>query len=100
METKLKNEETKTTHYITIDNFENLVKEVYGQTIEVHADQELGNDDGIVTSVKKGELDSFDSKRLNEFLTTGRYYFLFHALTKDLCNKGYIDEGDYIFSSY
>jgi hypothetical protein len=81
---------------IDSSDLNDLVKEVYKRDYCFEADMETGHDDIIEITVEKGELGDYDAEKLKDFLRIGEHNRVASALMNDLCNRGYIIEGDYL----
>ena len=85
--------------YKKIDCFdlERFIRDHYEVDYEIVEDNEWNNDSSYNETVSKGEIDSYYKKRFEDW-KEGFYsgsYMLRHIL-KDLCNKGEIEEGNYL----
>jgi hypothetical protein len=77
-------------------DFDDFVKEIYGQEYEFVPDIECGNDSQHSFTAKKSVLNKWDLEKLNKFSKTGEYSYLAHALFTDLVNRDILPEGDYL----
>ena len=80
--------------YYDIDNF---VKQVYGYDFSIAASEELKNDSQKTFLVKKEELDEYEKETIEVFMKCGEDHgFMTGVLLNDLCNKGFIEPGEYL----
>ena len=86
----------KTIISIDYNELDKLVKENYKQKFEVVEDLELSNDSDKLISVSKEKLSIYEEANIRKFVDTGHYNWTTHTLLKDMCNKGIIEEGDYL----
>lgn len=81
---------------VAYHEFEALVNKEYNKTdYSIVADEELSNDSSKSYSVEKMELSKYDKLDLEKF-KKGHQPYMSNILFQDLCNKGIIDEGEYI----
>jgi hypothetical protein len=86
---------TKVVHRMDYDDFERIVKEVYGHEFSLVAAEELGNDQSWTASVKKGD-SRFFVAAIQNFKKTGDYQYKAAAILHDLVERDYLPEGDYV----
>ena len=100
---KLKHQ-TKT--FFEVDGFDltDFICNYYGCTKNHYnfgIDQEMGNGDEKSFTIKKEELDEYEQEILDNFVDTKQSEgYISHILLQDLCNKGLIEEGNYLISLY
>ena len=92
--------EQKTVFKVDYNDLDDFISEVYGHRYEIVADEELSNYSSKEFDIKKEVLDDYDSKSLQEFIDDGKGQFNARLILIDLCNKGLIEEGDYIIKIY
>ena len=95
---QLTNRITKETVFQIDDNvFDQIVNEVYGKTdFSFVASEEMSNDTAKSFDVEKEPLDKWDQEILDEFIKGNRHQWVAAIIFNDLCNKGIIEEGEYI----
>lgn len=75
-------------------DFEELVRATYGRTDYKYV-IECGNDfDRTYENIYKKDLDEYQLRGLEKFMTIGKYSFLDYTLIQDLVNKGLLPEGN------
>ena len=86
---------TKTTHYVSYNDLEYFIKEVYGFTLDLCAAEEASNDSHLTYDID-GIVEEYDREDIEQLFNgewvgfgTGRL-----ALTK-LCVDGHIPAGNY-----
>jgi hypothetical protein len=98
--------ETKTVFSVTYREIQNLIDEHYGQAagfkeeFNIACIEEQGNDTDLEIHVEKGENDKEESEE-GGYLTpkNGRYRnYSTQAFLNDLCDRGFIPEGDYLIN--
>lgn len=87
---------TKQIHTVDSYDLDAFISEHYEREFEFVADQESGNDQGHAFNVKKDDLESWHTKDLATFREGGHPTFVAGTLLQDLCNRGFIPEGDYL----
>ena len=97
MLTQLLNRITKETVFQVDDNvFDQMINKVYGKTdFSFVASEKMSNDTAKTFDVSKEPLDECDQDILDEFIK-GNCQWVAAILFNDLCNKGIIEEGEYI----
>lgn len=87
----------ETVYKIDYHEFEDLVIKEYGvNDFSFVADQEMANDTCKSFLVSKDTLDTWDINDLNKFKNNEFVPYISNMLFTDLCNRGVIDEGEYI----
>ena len=85
--------------YKEINSFdlEKLITDHYSRDYEIVSDNEWNNDSSYKQNISKGEIDDFYKERFEDWKQGfgGSNYMLRHIL-QDLCNKGEIEEGNYL----
>jgi O-acetyl-ADP-ribose deacetylase (regulator of RNase III) len=88
---------------ISVDSrdLENFIQEVYGRSIEIVADQEIGNHTlSWHAHTSPGEqLNDFEEKELNEWVSTGKGTHRLGVIMEDLCNRHLIPTGTYLIDT-
>jgi len=87
---------TKTVIEMDYNEFEELVKKVYGRKWSFVADQELRNDTSWTCRVEKEELDEFELSDIEKFKQGELHTYLANTLLTDLVNNGHLQPGDYL----
>ena len=81
----------------TDDKLNRFVESMFGHDFELVADQELSNDMSWTTEVGlKYVLNDSDRKEVEEFVATGKYFYLAHNLFQYMYEKDMITKGEYI----
>lgn len=76
---------------VDYSDLEDFINEHYKSDYEIVAANEWNNSSSYSFNVKKEELTDYDKEELADFK-----YCCIHIILLDLCNKGLIEEGDYL----
>ena len=95
MQLKLKSQTVQIVDYNDLCNF---IEEAYGiDKFEYVALEELNNYSYKNYSIRKGEFDDYDLRKLEKFKQNPTSVnYITGILLTDLCNKGWLEEGDYM----
>jgi hypothetical protein len=77
---------------------EELVKKTYGQYYSFVADIECNNDSEHSFDVDNTELLLDEKASLEDFITTGNYFYIINTLLNDMSLKGIIPYGNYLIT--
>lgn len=81
---------------VDYNDFDRLVKEVYGKYFSFIDDQESGNDSSHEFTASRRKLDKYTKQKIEEFIEDGEYCFITDDLLQDLCIKKIISPGHYV----
>jgi hypothetical protein len=93
--------EKKTMFTCDYNEFERLVVETFKvdqDYYEFVADMECGNDSGHEFNVKKEPLGKYEQEDLDKWLAGSGQGWMTHNLIQEMCNRGVIEEGNYLIS--
>jgi len=88
--------EKKVIFEVDYSDMEEFINDHYGHDFELTCDQESCNDTSVSVTIKSGDLSEYAQKRVDAYKETGRWGFILKELMRDLCNKGLLEEGDYV----
>lgn len=98
---KLQNFTKQTIVKVDYSDVEKLIFETYKQRYEIMPMEEVGSSQYaavIEKTVKPGLLTQSEEHEIEQLVLGQPQQWIFSTILKDLCNKGLIDEGDYIIS--
>jgi hypothetical protein len=79
-------------------DLEQLIQEVYGKEYEIVPMEEWNNDEQHSYSLKKEKLQDWEKAKLDAFLKGDCRNGSLRGILRDLCNKGELEEGDYLIN--
>lgn len=90
----------KTVTYYEIEwtELEQFIEAVYGQKYDIISDMEWDNDSEHSFKVKKAPLKDYEANQVEQFKATGKGGYIAYAILDDLCNRGFILEGEYLIN--
>ena len=84
---------------VDCEEFEKLVKEIYGHNYRFCADVECGNDtDHFISDVGEWTFSEYEKDQLRVFIVGGKYWFIARLLLEDMAHRGIIPKGNYLIS--
>ena len=88
----------KTVVEVNGNDLEMFIKGIYGQSIEIACNEELGNQKWCTTVSKSTDelLCEYEEKRLDKFKSGENVGYVVSTILEDMANKNIITEGDYI----
>lgn len=90
--------EVNSIYYRTLNKF---INEFYDkEDYSLVEDIEATNDTVVCYKVSKRELDMFEQTTLHKFVNKSIIGYTLPTLLLDLCNKGVIEEGNYLIEIY
>jgi hypothetical protein len=96
---KLMNCEMKAVISVDHTQLEELIADVYGVEYEIMPMEEVGNSQYNATytkKVKKAQLNDAEITLIQKLVEDSPIKYSLDTIMKDLCNKGYLVEGEYI----
>ena len=95
---KLKNFKKQVVVKVNCVDVEDLIREVYGHSYEIQPMEEVGSGDGAVEeyTVTCDEMINEELSFITDLISGKPEQFILGYILQDLCNKGYIEKGDYL----
>jgi hypothetical protein len=83
-------------YIVAYQDFENLIKEVYGREYNFPYNEYTGNDVVRTYQINPKYMTDFDKAEIDAFIKTGEGSYLAGSLLDDLCVKEIIPAGYYV----